>query len=243
MPHGQNGQILCSADNQALFPSVVAGTPQGYVVVKGQSTGEAPTGSIANAVVFSSTAPPSTQITSYNHCVSPNDYLYITGCIGTVNLNCQIGKVILVIDANNFIIDTIWTDINPYEGLGVFTRLSVPFVKSKQFNPGWGQGRQLRVGTQQYLMEATPDGQCTINIYLSMDDANPWNAATSVTDPNDQNDGIIYSQLLYTCPESTNIGLTPANTNLQMPTAATQHQIWHRMNTSLIRNTFQFGII
>ena len=51
--------------------------------------------------------------------------------------------------------------------------------------------------------------------------------------------------MLYTCPESTNLGLTPANINLQMVTAANafqQQQIWHRMNTSLIGDTVQFGI-
>ena len=55
--------------------------------------------------------------------------------------------------------------------------------------------------------------------------------------------------MLYTCPESTNLGLTPANTNLlqlnQIGSAGTtsnsQQQIWHRMNTSLIGDTVQFG--
>jgi hypothetical protein len=56
-----------------------------------------------------------------------------------------------------------------------------------------------------------------------------------------QNNSLIYSTVLYTCPESTNLGLTPANTNLQMLTAQFQEQTWHRMNTSLLGDTVQVG--
>ena len=52
----------------------------------------------------------------------------------------------------------------------------------------------------------------------------------------------MYTSVLFTCPESTNLGLTPSNVNLQMPTASQQQQIWHRMNTSLIGDTVQVGI-
>jgi hypothetical protein len=37
------------------------------------------------------------------------------------------------------------------------------------------------------------------------------------------------------------MGLSAANINLQMPTATTQNQIWHRMNTSLLGDTVQIG--
>jgi hypothetical protein len=62
-----------------------------------------------------------------------------------------------------------------------------------------------------------------------------------VPQPGSTNNSLIYSNILYTCPESTNLGLTPANVNLQMPTAVQQNQIWHRMNTSLIGDTIQIG--
>ena len=55
------------------------------------------------------------------------------------------------------------------------------------------------------------------------------------------NSSLIYSTVLYTCPESTNLGLTAPNINLQMPTAIEQEQIWHRINTSLIGDTIQLG--
>jgi len=102
----------------------------------------------------------------------------------------------------------------------------------------WQQGRQVRLGSQKYLLEKTANAQVTLNIYLSQDPDNVWNNTT--VDP--PLNSLIYTQTLYTCSESTNIGLTPANTNLQMPIGETQKQIWHRMNTSLIGDSVQLGI-
>jgi hypothetical protein len=119
-------------------------------------------------------------------------------------------------------------------------------MQTKQFNPYWEQGKQVRLGVQKYLMDYTANGQCTLEIYLSQNPDDPWNDPIFNGVPN----GLVYSQILYTCPESTNLGLTPAssnmlnpfNTNLQMPTAQSQYQIWHRINTSLIGDTFQIGL-
>jgi len=304
-------------EDQALFPEVIAGNPQGFVVILSQGTGEAPTGNIANSIVYAAD-PTMTQITSTNHCVNEGDYLYISGVIGSTNLNGNIGQVSLVIDTNNFVIDipfswsiseitagvttTIELDIDPftqhnfivgetviisgvggmtelngntytilsvtfdtitinvdssgftpysgggvvsattYLGLGVYTRLIQPLLQSKQFPIAWQYGRKTRIGAQQYLFDFTPNGQVTVNLYLSQDPNTIWNAIPIVPDPNATNNSLIYSQLVYTCPESTNLGLTAPNTNLQMPTAGTQNQIWHRMNTSLIGDTVQFGV-
>jgi hypothetical protein len=297
----------------AQFPNIVGGTPQGYVLVKGEGTGEAPSCTIY--AIASSNAGTATQITSYNHCVTANnpntydgDFIYITGVIGllnstitaisqatqavitstntfsvgnlvtisgvvgmtqlngntyevvavsgtsiTINVNSttfnayisggivtsafngQIGKVIGVIDKDNFIIDfPAPTFTTTYLGLGVFAKLSQPLMQTKQFNPYWEQGRQVRLSTQKYLLDDSYDGQITVNINLSQDPNTTWNTA--------ENDGVIYSQIMYTCPESTNLGLTPFNTNLQMPTARSQYQIWHRFNTSLIGDSVQIGL-
>ena len=92
-----------------------------------------------------------------------------------------------------------------------------------------------------YLLSATDDAQITLQIYLSQDSSSPYNFGNVVPNNNVQNNSLVYTDVLYTCPESTNLGLTPANTNLQMPTAATQGQIWHRINTSLLGDTVQLG--
>lgn len=303
-----------SGNQTALFPSVVGGTPQGYVLVKAIGVEEAPSGSIqaiSNNGGF-------TQITSTNHCVlaeNPNttrgDYLYFTGALGntsatvtgitkaaqavitatntftagqvvyisgvvgmteinglyvtivsatgsnfTISLNTtdftaytsggtavnsplgnQIGQIEKIVDANNFVVDIPFVS-QTYVGNGKFSRLNQPYLQTRQFPVYWDKGKQVRIVTQKYLFERTANGQVQVAIFLSQDADNPYTEPEVNPPPN----SLEYSQIVYTCPESTNLGLTPANTNLQMPTAATQSQIWHRYNTSLIGDTFQIGL-
>lgn len=302
-----------SGTDQSLQTKVIAGNPEGYVLIIGEGTYEAPSGTIS--AIQSNIG--GTQITSTNHCLTsanPNtdqgDYIYITGALGitgfnitgitlgtttvittttdfivgqlilitgivgttqlnnftyevtavtattiTIDVNStdfndwtsggvvsysfnnRVGKVTRVIDDNNFVVDIDYPD-NTYLGSGKFARLSQPIIQTKQFPVYWQQGRQVRLGSQKYLLEKTANAQVTLNIYLSQDPDNVWNNTT--VDP--PLNSLIYSQTLYTCSESTNIGLTPANTNLQMPIGETQKQIWHRMNTSLIGDSVQLGI-
>ena len=110
-------------------------------------------------------------------------------------------------------------------------------------------GRKTRIGVHQYLFTKTDAAQITLLIFLSTDTNDPYNNGPLVPNQEAITSGLIYSNVLYTCPESTNLGLTPANTNLlqlnQIGSAGTtsnsQQQIWHRMNTSLIGDTVQFG--
>jgi hypothetical protein len=310
-----------SGASSAQFPSIVAGTPQGYVLIEGEGTGESVSGTISAITANLG----NTQITSTDHCVSASnpltgigDYLYLQGILGllgstitgatqsnpivltstnsfsvgnyitisgvvgmtelngntykifavsgttitleidstnfnayvsggtaTSAINGLIGQVKTIIDANNFVIDIpAPTFTTSYLGLGKFTRLSQPLLQTKQFNLYWDQGRQMRLSNQKYLMDYTANAQVTVNIYLSQDPDDVYNSGSIVptTNPNPTNNSLIYSQVLYTCPESDNIGLTPANTNLQMPTAQGQYQIWHRMNTSLIGDSVQIGL-
>lgn len=296
-----------SGANSPEFPSVIAGNPQGYVLTKGQGTGEGVSGTIS-AIANSSG---NTQITSINHCVNVGDYLYFSGALSSTSvtitgislatqavvtavntftagqyvlisevvgmtqingrsvkivsatgtnftidldttdftayvsggiatflpLQAQIGRVISTADANTFVVDIPFF-ASTYIGLGKFTRLSQPLLQTKQFPVYWDQGRQVRLSAQKYLMDYTANAQVTVNIYLSQDPDDIWNSPQ----PLSATSALVYSQLMYTCPESTNIGLTPSNTNLQMPTAQGQYQIWHRFNTSLIGDSVQVGI-
>jgi len=310
-----------AGSQQSLFPSIIAGTPQGYVVTKSEGTGEAPTGAIFDIL---DDGFGNTQIESINHCVNAGDmgpgglgdYLSFGGT--------SIGLVKRTIDADNFVIDipfpstanivgatqatrailtltwpvpavppvinsyfpgqrvsisgvvgmvelngntytivsvtptSITLNVNStgftayvsggtttlvdFVGPSIFTKLSQPLIQTKQFPFYWQQGRQVRLGSQKYLMDTTANGQVTIDISLSQDPENDWNDAPIVPDEDAVNESLIYSQTLFTCPESTNIGLTPANSNLQMLVGAGQQQMWHRMNTSLQGDTFQVGV-
>jgi hypothetical protein len=233
-----------AGSNSPQFPDIIAGNPQGYVLIKGQGTGEA----ISGTITAISNSAGNTQITSTNHCVTDanqntdsGDYLLISMALGTTAINNQIGRVIKVIDANNFVIDLPFP-AGTYLGLGKFTRLSQPFLQTKQFPFYWEQGRKVRLCAQKYLLDATANSQITVNINLSQDPDTSWNKSPIVPNKNVTNSGLEYSQIVFTCPETINLGLTPANTNLQMPTSVTQNQIWHRMNTSLIGDSVQIGI-
>jgi hypothetical protein len=306
-----------SGNSTQLFPTIIAGTPQGYVLQKAQGTSEGVSGYVS---AIQNDGFGFTQITSFNHCVNDDD----TPLIGSGDyllFQGPIGLVSRVIDANNFVVDipfttvvniinvtqamqavvslqylpsnssyfvgqtvsiagvigmtelngntytilvldpinmTITLNVNTlaftpyisggtttlvsYVGLADFSRLSQPIIQTKQFPFYWNEGRQTRLGVQKYLLDFTEGSQVTLNIYLSQDPDDVWNAGNIIPSTDVLNSSLIYSQILYTCPESTNLGLTPANSNLQMPTAAGQYQIWHRVSTSLQGDSIQLGI-
>jgi hypothetical protein len=233
-----------SGRSQLLQPSVIAGNQQGYIIERGIGTGEAASLYINNIVA--------NVITSVNHCLNTGDYVQILNCLGTVGTIVN-GKPfsIFVINNNSFSISNpnVGLISGTYLGGGTITRMYVPQIYSKQFPTAWELAKKTRIGVQQYLFTKTNNAQITLQIFLSTNIAEAFNNGPIVPDEDSLNDGLIYSNILFTCPESTNLGLTPANTNLQNLTAIdssgsasnNQSQIWHRMNTSLIGDTVQFG--
>lgn len=232
-----------SGGSTLLQPEVIAGNQQGFVVFRSDGTGEAD--SLFIQSISNST------ITSPNHCLEDGDYIVISGCLGDVGASVN-GEIFSVKDAttNTFVLNPTIPSGLSYEGNGTIKKMYVPFIQTKQFPVAWDAARKTRIGPQQYLLTRTPSGQVTLLIYLSQNDELPFNNGPIVPEPGSVNNSLIYSTLLFTCPESTNLGLTPANTNLQMLTELSsagvssnaQQQIWHRMNTSLIGDTVQVAI-
>jgi hypothetical protein len=222
-----------AGDTTLLQPEVIAGNQQGFVLFRdSEGTGETTSLYIQNIA--------GNTVTSPNHNLNQGDYIVIMGCMGVTGVN----GIIFSVDnptTNTFNLNGPGTAVGTYTGGGMIQRMYVPYVQTKQFPVSWELARKTRLGAQQYLLTTTNLGQMTLLIFLSMDSANPYNSGTIVPMPNSQNNTLIYSTVLYTCPESTNLGLTPANTNLQMPTGAEQSQIWHRINTSLLGDTVQLG--
>lgn len=207
-------------------PLVIAGNQQGFIFFRDDGTNE------STSLVVQSIS--GNTITSPNHGLNQGDYIILSSSISAFSDTIfQVGDVTL----NTFIVEGA-----PAFSVGIFiTRMYVPQIQSKQFPVSWGLGRKTRIGTQQYLLTTTSSSQITLQIFLSQNADSPYTSNIIVPDINSPNNSLIYSQILFTCPESTNLGLTPANTNLQMPTAAQQSQIWHRINTSLIGDTVQVG--
>ena len=233
-PSWEEWTVPWNSGNSTLFnPEVIAGNQQGFIVFRDKGLGEAD--SLYIQAISGNT------ITSPDHGLNENDYIVISEALGTVGTLVN-GKIFSVYSVT---VDTF--KINPsiaaatYLGGGVVKRLYVPYIQTKQFPVAWALARKTRICAQRYLFSTTDDAQITLNIFLSENADNPYNYGEIVPSSNTQNNALIYSTVLYTSPESTNLGLTPANVNLQTPTAAEQAQIWHRMNTSLIGDTVQIG--
>lgn len=221
-----------------LQPQVMAGNQQGFVLLRNDGTAE------GNSLYIQSFS--GNTVTSPDHCLNVGDYIIISGCIGTIGYQVN-NKVFSVATSPT---DSTFT-LNPpissgtYSGSGVIKRMYVPLVQTKQFPVAWDMARKTRIGPQMYLLSKTANSQITLLIYLSQNSVgqgvSAYNEGAIVPEVNSVNNSLIYSTVLYTCPESTNLGLTAANTNLQMVTASDQDQIWHRINTSLLGDTIQFG--
>lgn len=234
-----------ASSTNVLQPKVIAGNQQGFIVFRDDGTNEAP--SLFIQGISGST------ITSPDHGLIDGDYIVIQNCLGTTNINNLIFQVTEPTE-NTFVILNAQGAIpsGTYLGNGTIKKMYVPYIQSKQFPVSWALGRKTRLGVQQYLLTETSKGQVSLLIFLSQNaNMSPYaglyqpgvyNLGPIVPSQDVINSSLIYSQILYTCPESTNLGLTPANINLQMVTASSQNQIWHRVNTSLIGDTVQFGI-
>lgn len=224
-----------AGSSSLLQPKIIAGNQQGFILERDDGTDE------GNSLYIQSFS--GNQITAPDHCLNDGDYIVISGCIGTISS---------IVNGNIYSVYNTTTNtfrVNPsigsgtYSGGGLIKRMYIPFIETKQFPVSWEMARKTRIGPQQYLLSNTDNGQITLLIYLSENAIGPkvsaYNIGPIIPSAGSLNNTLIYSTILYTCPESTNLGLTAANTNLQMPTALDQNQIWHRVNTSLIGDTVQ----
>lgn len=216
-----------------MQPKIIAGNQQGFVLFRNQGTGEGTSlfiTSISGSIV-----------TSPNHCLNAGDYIIISGIIGTLSSEIN-GKVFQVTSptTNTFFLNP-QIGSGTYVGGGLITRLYRPKVQTKQFPVAWGMARKTRIGVQQYLFTSTPSSQITLQIFLSQNSANAYNSGPVVPESNSINDALIYSDILFTCPELDPLGLNEFTENLNQVTANQQQQIWHRMSTSLIGDTVQIG--
>lgn len=237
---GQWNQPWNAGGSTLLQPDVIAGNQQGFVLLRADGTGEGDSLYIQNIV--------GATVTSPDHCLNTGDYIIISGAMGTVgpSVNDKIFSV-NVLNANTFTLNPPLSSGFTYIGGGRIKRMYVPFIQTKQFPVSWGMARKTRLGPQQYLFTTTDNGQVTLLIFLSQDADSAYNNleypyAAGIVPNISQNNSLIFSTVLYTCPESTNLGLTPANTNLNLATSLFQQQTWHRMNTSLLGDTVQIGI-
>lgn len=218
-----------------LKPTIAAGNQQGFILERDEGTAEAFSLSIKSIS--------GNVITSPDHCLTSGDYIIIDNCLGSIS--AQVNNKIFSVQAITTTTFELSPDINAgageYIGGGLIKKIYVPFLQTKQFPAAWANMQKTRLGVQMYLLTTTVKSQIQLQIYLSQNSTSFYNDGPIVPMPLTRNKSLVYSTVLYTCPESTNLGLSPPNVNLQMPTANNQEQIWHRMNTSLIGDTIQLG--
>jgi hypothetical protein len=222
-----------SGTSTLLQPEVIAGNQQGFVVFRADGTGETESLYVQSFSVNTVVSP--------DHSLDEGDYITFSGCLGTIGAQVN-GKIfsVSIKTVDSFILDPPIV-AGTYFGGGEITRMYLPYIQSKQFPTYWNTARKTRIGVQQYLLTRTPKSQIQLLIFLSQNATFAYNEGPIIPSQFPVNSSLIYSTVLYTCPESTNLGLTPANSNLNTPTADSQAQIWHRINTSLIGDTVQVG--
>lgn len=240
-----------SGESTLLTPHIIAGTPQGFVMLRVGETSEDTSISIQS---FSGNI-----VTSPDHGLNNDDYIIISNALGTISTT--VNNFIFFVDGvtqNSFRLNVTGTNPIPsgtYLGGGLITRMYKPVIQTKQFPTAWEMARKTRLGAQQYLFTTTDFGQVTVNIFLSQNASTPYNFGGVVPDSS-LNNALVYSSILYTCPESTNLGLTPGlvtapRANLQQitnkgvagdPVPSLESQTWHRVNTSLLGDTVQIAI-
>lgn len=229
-------------------PVVLGGNQQGFVLTRDEGTNE---GNSLYIQGFSGST-----VTSPDHGLNTGDHIVISGCLGTISTQVN-GNIFYITKLSDDTFDVVPNlDSGTYLGSGVIKRIYNPFIMTKQFPMGWELGRKTRIGPQRYLFTSTPFGQLTVLLFLSENQSSvpfstegAYNIGGVTPGSNVINGSLVYSNILYTCPESTNLGLSAANTNLQMIavpissgiSTTTQNQIWHRINTSLIGDTVQVG--
>lgn len=226
-----------SGSSTLFMQQVIGGNQQGFIVIR-EDTVTSETPSLFITAITNNT------ITSPNHNLKNGQYIVIENAIGTVGALVN-GNIYSAenVTTNTFTVNPLINGTGTYFGGGTIKLIYVPYIQTKQFPEAWGIARKTRIGVQQYLLTTTDNGQIQLLIFLSQNANSAYNTGTIIptTLPSPENDSLIYSTILYTCPESTNLGLTPSNINLQMVTAKQQSQIWHRVNTSLIGDTIQLG--
>ena len=208
----------------AEYPTICAGNQQGFVLLRDKGTDEGVSQYIED---IDFTIPTSPVITSPDHGLLNNDFIQISGCLGTTNINGIIFQI-QVDTTDTFILilspeQSITPPAGAYLGGGVYRRFSRPNIQTKQFPIFWEGGRQARIGTQRYMFQTTELGEVIANIFVSQNDTLPTN------DPADAA-YLPFSNIVLTRPETGN------------EFTLAQNQIWHRMSTSFNGDTVQIGI-
>ena len=218
-----------SAKSQALYPTVIGGNQQGYVMKVQEITYNEQSLRIENI-----TAGTPVRITSTNHNLTNDDYVIPIGIVG--NGSSLNGTVygIQVFDANNFDLYSYSTasldfDIpvtigaGTYGGAGEIRRVDNFIIQTKKFNPALLEGAGSRLGWVDFYVDVTEDGAFIVNLFVDDNDSVPVN----LPPPNPTSDPAINS--------NSNV----VETFLNAFETTSQDRVWHTLYNECTGTFFQ----
>lgn len=191
-----------SAQAQSQFPFIISGNQEGWTHIL-----DADRSSNSQSLQITDMTPGTSTLTVIAHNLSPLDYVIISDAQGITSLNDIVVQVSMVTDDDNIVIDTTFT--GTYTGGGQLTRISPINIFTKQFNPGTPVGQQFRFPYIDFLLEATAEGEVSVNYFLDTEtgDSAEDQAAADV---------LLGDVALFTRPESS------------LGDQTGQVRIWHR---------------
>jgi hypothetical protein len=158
--------------NQSGFPQVISGNQQGFVFSLDAATGDDFSGKPISLVIQGITAGPPSVFTSVNHNLQIGYFIYIQNVGGATSINDTVFQVATVPTANTFTlidVNNVPVAVAGYTFGGTITHVDNIDIVTKNLNPFFPEGRSMRLGYADFLIENVEDGQITINLYQNDD--------------------------------------------------------------------------
>ncbi len=187
---------------QSAFPDVIAGNQEGFTFILNPDDS-----TNSQALSITNMTPASSSLLVVDHNLQIDDYVLIEESQGITSVNDTIFRVKEVTDADNVIIDGIFS--GTYTGGGKLTRVSNINILTKQFNPGTPVGQQFRIPYIDFLLDRTANGEISVDTFVNA------NIGSSMRD-NSPAGVILGSNTLFTKPEK------------PLGEEGSQSYIWHR---------------
>jgi hypothetical protein len=151
---------------------VIGGNQQGYTFI---CDPDEPTNASVLQITEITELDNTITLTSIDHNLSIDDYVYLEGITGTGNLTLLNGMIFQIINTNytnatfSFIFDDgMGTAITgTYSGAGLIGRVSQISIKTKEYNFYAKQGRNAYIQKVDFMVDSTSAGQIQADFYVS----------------------------------------------------------------------------
>lgn len=214
---------------QARTQMILAGNQEGYVsIVDTDAPMNAPMLQITNISIAAIVGGTAVTITCINHNLKVNDYVYLSGIIGT-NVSVLNDASYQIVATPNvlatFTIIYAGTIVSAdYAGNGVIARISQVRIQTKEFNFFTNQESNAALAQVNFLVDRTDSGQILIDFYCSSNQAIDMVTQSSATGT------LIGTSVLETSPYT------------RVPFESTQNRIWHPIYLQAQGETVQLNM-